>query len=331
MNLRIESLVLLLLMNSCKQETQVGPLPEQQEPWTVGSTLPYDPRFMFFDVAFPDPRHGWIVGGITAPGGGCIINTGYGAAPWSIQLLGTTWGLKGVFFVDSLYGWAVGAFGTVVRTADGGRHWETTQLTQGYSLDGVFFLNRDLGWVVGDNEYIFRSTSGGIDWQQQRFGKEFGLTSVAFIDSLHGWAVGAFFNCECGVVLQTRDGGNSWNQQMVTSDWVWTVKFFNQHFGWITGSGGRVYRTTDGGESWTLIQANTINTITSVAFVDSLHGWATGYLGTVLKTNDGGAHWEVTNPFGGGWSSRVLQSITFPDEHNGWIVGSDGFVAYLKR
>lgn len=31
--------------------------------------------------------------------------------------------LHGIFFVDSLYGWAVGEFSTIIKTTDGGNSW----------------------------------------------------------------------------------------------------------------------------------------------------------------------------------------------------------------
>jgi photosystem II stability/assembly factor-like uncharacterized protein len=53
---------------------------------------------------------------------------------------------------------------------------------------------------------------------------------------------------------------------------------------------------------------------------DSENAIAIGHMGTVIKTSDGGENWSVQNLV---QEYTVLESVHFPDENNGWIVGHD--------
>ncbi len=63
---------------------------------------------------------------------------------------------------------------------------------------------------------------------------------------------------------------------------------------WAVGSGG-VFRTADGGRSWSLAYVSPEPLFGIAAATDGLHGWAVGGLGTILRTEDGGATW-LTQP-----------------------------------
>ncbi len=49
--------------------------------------------------------------------------------------------------MDSLYGWAVGDFGTIIHTSDGGDIWIVQDSKTENEIVDVFFLNRNLGWA----------------------------------------------------------------------------------------------------------------------------------------------------------------------------------------
>ncbi len=52
--------------------------------------------------------------------------------------------LQSVYFVDSLYGWAVGDSGTIIHTSNGGADWEIQDSKNDNKIVDVFFLNRNL-------------------------------------------------------------------------------------------------------------------------------------------------------------------------------------------
>ncbi|WP_431276083.1 WD40/YVTN/BNR-like repeat-containing protein [Variovorax ureilyticus] len=93
----------------------------------------------------------------------------------------------------------------------------------------------------------------------------------------------------------------------VSSDLV-AVSFPTATDGWAVGHDGVVLRTKDGGQSWTtqldgrrLGEQGAENPFLDVWFRDADNGYIVGAFGLVFRTADGGAHWEpiqnlVENP-----------------------------------
>ena len=75
------------------------------------------------------------------------------------------------------------------------------------------------------------------------------------------------------------------------------ISFVTSQIGWAVNSSGYIYKTTDGGNSWTS-QFHSEVYFRSVKFADSLNGWA-GTLDSsqvLYQTSNGGTDWElVTN------------------------------------
>lgn len=113
----------------------------------------------------------------------------------------------------------------IARTTDGGKHWHEFILP-GWaggdvisSIYGIHFHNKNLGFAVGfrgngignqQSDLIYRTTDGGFNWEKiydKELDPKFGLYGICFRDSLYGIAVGAW-----GKVLETTDGGNTWQQ-----------------------------------------------------------------------------------------------------------------------
>jgi photosystem II stability/assembly factor-like uncharacterized protein len=98
--------------------------------------------------------------------------------------------------------------------------------------------------------------------------------------------------------------------------------FYSVHFpsstvGYIVGSGGIIYKTIDGGSTWTQQTSPTTNTLNKVFFTDDTHGFAVGDAGTIIYTADG-TNWSV-HAQSGVITTRSLATV--------WFVGSDGWIA----
>lgn len=128
---------------------------------------------------------------------------------------------------------------------------------------------------------------------------------------------------EAGLVVISDDDGKTWHQSPVpVSVTLTSVCFVGEKQGWVTGHGGVVLRTTDGGESWTrvadgvmlakveveaasattlpkriadakrLLEEGADKPLLSVYFVDEKNGWVAGAYGLFFSTNDGGNTWQ---------------------------------------
>jgi photosystem II stability/assembly factor-like uncharacterized protein len=100
------------------------------------------------------------------------------------------------------------------------------------------------------------------------------------------------------------------------------VYFYNENIGFVAlgtvpGSNitsiSQIYRTLDGGKTWTLTQSPYIKGygINDIIMEDELHGWAGGddQCGRVWHTSDGGSSWEVfSSPTGGSLINSIRKT-----------------------
>ena len=89
----------------------------------------------------------------------------------------------------------------------------------------------------------------------------------------------------------------SWRDDAALHD----VKFVSARHGWAVGDHGALWRTADGGQSWTLTETGTTATLRSICLLTDQVGWIAGWQvqgspeltsGVLLATRDGGQNWE---------------------------------------
>jgi photosystem II stability/assembly factor-like uncharacterized protein len=103
--------------------------------------------------------------------------------------------------------------------------------------------------TVGDRGHVLISADEGATWIQSVVPTRAMLTAVTFPTETHGWAVG-----HDGVILHTRDGGETWLRQDDGKDLetiFLDVLFLDARRGFVVGAYGKFLETTDGGKSWT--------------------------------------------------------------------------------
>lgn len=247
-------------------------------------------------IIFVDDQQGWGAGS-----SGHIIHTNNGGQTWQEQQSNTSFILRAITFVDSLHGWSVGgdfvnnsAAGVILHTFDGGKTWlKQTPLFSLPRLFDVTFVDTRHGWVVGgggsgfDSGIILHTKDGGQTWLIQRAGFGLDLIAATFIDSLNGW-IGGYDPQTSAVVIHTNDGGQTWLPQLMDSFHPSDIKFINNLQGWTVSLFGRIYGTTNGGETWQAQQSNTSRYLEAIDFINPQIGFAVGGFGTILYTNDGG-------------------------------------------
>src|SRR5947209_2158282 len=126
--------------------------------------------------------------------------------------------LHAVQLVDRHEGWAVGDEGVVWHTIDGGQTWERQATGVRASLRSLFFLNPYVGWVVGREELPDGSSSGvvlytkdgGLSFKRLMANAVPGLGGVRFSDPKTGYLLGDGSDQVPTGLLQTKDGGRTW-------------------------------------------------------------------------------------------------------------------------
>ncbi|MDP8208899.1 MAG: YCF48-related protein, partial [Candidatus Electryonea clarkiae] len=126
----------------------------------------------------------------------------------------------------------------------------------------------------------------------------------------------------CGVMVETNNGGSDWSVNHISNlDSIEVIKFLDDSLGFLLGYSGYsdsatcLFKTIDGGDNWSCISKFPTNT-RSFHFVGEDVGWIYSD-GNLLKTIDGGVNWTDVTPD----DFQFTRSIYFCNDTTGWAGG----------
>jgi len=153
------------------------------------------------------------------------------------------------------------------------------------------------------------------------------LNKLSFIDNNLGWVEG-----EGGTIINTSDGGKSWNTLYSAVDtFMLDIFFLNENLGWVLfwdlnpPFTSKILKTTDGGLSWVVELCPGENTFfQSIYFLDSITGFLAG--SDIFKTSDGGDNWIEVYVFDvdtipPNFSEFPVKKIVFYNKEIGYACG----------
>jgi photosystem II stability/assembly factor-like uncharacterized protein len=265
---------------------------------------------------------------------------------WDPKPTGTAARLRGVSAIGARTAWASGSLGTVVRTVDGGDTWQEvgppgTSALQFRDIE-AFDANRAviLSTGNGTDSRIYVTANGGQSWTQTFTNTDPNAfyDCMTFFDARRGLALSDPVNGKFRIIA-TDDGGLSWHvvspsgmppalpgeagfaasgQCLVTD---------HGRRAWFASGGGavsRVFRSDDGGTTWTVtatpIPSSGTAGIFALAFNGQQRGIAVGgdFAAPTVSpdaaavTSDGGARWQSAAQPPGEYRSGAA-----------WITGTD--------
>jgi photosystem II stability/assembly factor-like uncharacterized protein len=239
--------------------------------------------------------------------------------------------------------WICTLNGYAYHSTDGGQNWQqSTQVTSDENIFTIAAIDSMTAFVCGGtipvlgNAKIYRTTDGGQSWDTvyTAIGPSTFWNMIHFFDAQNGIAMSDAPNSgQPFVIVKTNDGGQTWTQISNPPSpnpneygMVNTFQFFDEMNGWFgTTYGGRIFRTTDGGETWMgYPSGNTNGRILSVNFVSPFIGVrACDELPYLTRTTDGGQTWTpVGNLPVSGITAMVRGTVvSTPSYEQTWIHG----------
>ena len=140
--------------------------------------------------------------------------------------------------------------------------------------------------------------------------------AMHFTDENHGWAVGG-----SGAVIDTHDGGATWQCQQICPHDLKDVFFLDSNIGWVVGDNNTIAKTLDGGQEWILTTPppGGQTHFRSIYFVDANHGYLSSGDGGIWHTANGGESW-ATQQSG---TLFPVSSFQFFNQNEGWAICSN--------
>ncbi len=244
---------------------------------------------------------------VAAGGDSTVLIVGYNHCKFLSKDGGATYSLTGDFvpgYTATYYSAGVinentfvagGKNGYVEITRDGGATWSNISIPSGRTIQFIDFIDTNNGYVFAHDGQWFKTIDGGITW-----------TPILDWPNCSFW--GLAFPSENKIVLTSwgggemtisEDGGATWsypdNRATGSVNNLYECEFADENNGLIAGSYGDLRRTTDGGQSWTLID-NPMYEGTNL-HINALHYLshdvvlAGGSKGNIMKSTDGGQTW----------------------------------------
>jgi gliding motility-associated-like protein len=313
-------------------------------------------------VSYPGVPHAWWSlqamditpnGRIITGGASGIMFDSLPGSPWRTQRVnarvlgpnGVPLEFSSMDFADYCNGVAVGTNGTIVKTSDGGKTWvnnsdpiwEASQVGLGNlnypAVDKMFF-------TAGMT--IYRSADQGTT-SQALFTEPSGNAAINSMTSVTPdvlFAVSQRFSpaVQRTFIYRTTNASSGSVTWSTYSDFptgnlaptLRNIKFANVDTGYTCGTRGKVYRTTDGGNTWndispdTLVNGNGSATYAGLSVVNGRTLYVSGTGRRLFKSTDAGVTWTdmtiavppAPTPF---TTNTNFDNIIMNDANNGYM------------
>jgi photosystem II stability/assembly factor-like uncharacterized protein len=225
----------------------------------------------------------------------------------------------------------------IYRSFNRGLSWDSIIYP---SIDGMYFINKDTGWAAmfsGNSMGYYRTDNGGITFSLLSSFPASGSYEVELFFLKQKYNGNYFgYRSFLSSVKKTTDGGYTWidlpglpgTDNAIINE-ISQITFINKDTGWVANQTNKIYKTTNGGNNWSVyyLPSNFVFTSYATNFYiinkdtlflaggDKYYG-GTQLYGIVFKTTNGGLNWgyqqpdTATNPKWGYFAPSFINELT---------------------
>jgi len=257
----------------------------------------------------------------------------------------------GVYFINKDTGWVVNGSGTIHKTINGGINWIQQKNSPGTYFRSIAFINDQIGFAgnigpnyfpnVTDTNPLYKTVDGGNSWVSVTPSISgvipTGICAIQAVNANVIYAAGRVGSPP--IIIKSSDGGNNWVGTNLSSQcaMILDIYFQSQDTGYVfagtsanlASSSARILRTTNGGQTWTIVYTSNrpYELIWKAWFPSHQVGYATiqSYNSNttqryISKTTDGGLTWNELPLV----NSAIREfGIGFINDTVGWVGGEN--------
>jgi len=295
------------------------------------------------NIFFSNQNDGKVVGGYVHPtlGRSNLSYSNNGGSTWINGNKSPNYNVVfyNLHFINENEGWACGGNNAIFHTLDGGINWSAQTSLTNYinTLTNINFTDNLHGIAMGNNS-LKTTIDGGITWNTLLDPKDSNSKIIQLKDgkllslSLSSYKISNNYGNTFSEITDSppwSGGGRISTMPIVyklnetTSFWI-GLDVLSSDSSPVTSttSVSKVFKTSDGGNSWHQISVTNFGFPFSIFFVNDTIGFIGGQYGRIFKTTDGGDSWALTPSTA--VTNKAIFSLYFKDENNGFGLGLYG-------
>ena len=184
----------------------------------------------------------------------------------------------------------------IFKSSDGNKSFDLIHSSSLYTVTQLEYINSSILYGLDkENGYVIKTSNAGYGWQTGSIGSFAGNTVNTFkiLSQNIGFLVGTYIwkfasGSTLNWVTSSYTGSNTLNSIDSVNALVWIA----------VGTSGSIYKTTNGGDSWSLVtQSLATSSLNIVKYTDNGNIIAAGDFGKIIYSDNVGETWKTGSYF----------------------------------